>query len=609
MSRGIFPRVNFWWILASLALLLNVSDVKPHSCHEVKTAFQVRQIGPLKWVPETPGTDVDLQICKHNGPTCCTRKMEESYLAAVRRETVQNIRSYSFELKYLIMSHAAAFQDTFQSLVSFSMSHVSSLFDSSYQALAQDASGPVAELFSDLALFIRGGNTSVESAVHRFYDALFPPVYRRLLAPGGAELAPERRDCLRMTRQDVNPFGPHPRALAQELSRSLRAGRALSRALAAGEEALNATEQAAVTRECARALVRMQYCSHCRGLTLIKPCAGYCLNVMRGCLAGLSELDRPWRRYVAILQDISASMADAHDLELSLLGVRARIADAIVYAQQHAPQLTATVDKVCGQPAGTATSAPSSVTVTPPVTPTSSLTPATPSPPPSEAPLGRLAHLRRSLPLKPSKKDKPKSLKKISRELMVYIRNYKSFFGGLPDLLCEGETVVDDFNCWSGDDVVPTSSYTSRVVDSGLQAQRQNPEVKVRSPDALLAEVKEKLERFNQEMEDSSPGWGTRGAWADIGSGTVEGSADCDDEDGCQGSGEGTVQAPHEEQTVSVEWVPQEKGKGDIAPHWTSTITPRRLVPKASGRAPTASVALPTLALLLSALAFQWTLL
>lgn len=27
-----------------------------HSCHEVKTAFQLRQIGPLKWVPETAAT-------------------------------------------------------------------------------------------------------------------------------------------------------------------------------------------------------------------------------------------------------------------------------------------------------------------------------------------------------------------------------------------------------------------------------------------------------------------------------------------------------------------------------------------------------------------------
>ena len=41
-------------------------------------------------------------------------------------------------------------------------------------------------------------------------------------------------------------------------------------------------------------------------------------------------------------------------------------------------------------------------------------------------------------------------------------------------------------------------SYTGRVVGNGLHAQRQNPEVKVRSPNPTLAEVKERLERFNQ---------------------------------------------------------------------------------------------------------------
>ncbi|KAJ8390338.1 hypothetical protein AAFF_G00107320 [Aldrovandia affinis] len=601
MSRGIFPRVNFWWILVSSALLANVSSVKTHSCHEVKTAFQLRQIGLLKWVPETPGTDVDLQVCKHNGPTCCTRKMEESYQAAVRREVLQNIRSYSFELKYLIMSHATAFQDTFQSLVSFSMSHVSSLFDSSYQALARDASAHVGDLFADLSLFIRGGNASVESAVHRFYDNLFPPLYGRLLSPGAPS---ELGDCLRMTRQDVNPFGQHPEEMARELSRALRAGRALSLALGAGEEVLNATERAAVSRECVRALVRMQYCSHCRGLTLIKPCVGYCLNVMRGCLAGLSELDRPWRRYVAILQGISDSMAGAHDLELALLGVRSQINEAVLYAQRHAPRLVATVDKVCGQPTGMDTTAgPSPETATSPMT----------SPAPSEtspqAPLGQLAHLRSSLPLKSSKKDKPKSLKKISRELMSYIQNYKSFFSGLPDLLCEGEMVVDDFTCWSGNDVVETWSYSGRVVDSGLHAQKHNPEVKVRSPEAMLTEVKEMLERFNQEMEDSSPGWGTRGAWVEAGSGTAEGSADCDDEDGCQGSGEGNIQTSHEEHNVSSEGAAQETEPGAHPARRAPTIIPLKLVPKATGCAPTTSVALPALALLLSTLGPQWTLL
>ncbi|CAL8345306.1 unnamed protein product [Merluccius merluccius] len=110
MSRGACPRVihfrGYLWIL----LAASVSAVSAYSCHEVRTAFQLRQIGPVSRVPETPGTDVDLSVCKHQGPSCCTRKMEESYQYAVKRDTTQNIRSYSFELKFILTGHASAFQ-------------------------------------------------------------------------------------------------------------------------------------------------------------------------------------------------------------------------------------------------------------------------------------------------------------------------------------------------------------------------------------------------------------------------------------------------------------------------------------------------------------------
>lgn len=36
--------------------------------------------------------------------------MEDSYMAAVRSETQQKMRSYSFELKYLIAGHTKAYQ-------------------------------------------------------------------------------------------------------------------------------------------------------------------------------------------------------------------------------------------------------------------------------------------------------------------------------------------------------------------------------------------------------------------------------------------------------------------------------------------------------------------
>ncbi|XP_059914843.1 glypican-5-like [Gadus macrocephalus] len=371
MSRGTCPRVNFCgylWIFSATLFAVNVVDVLAYSCHEVRTAFQLGQIGPLSRVPESPGTDVDLLVCKHQGPTCCTRKMEESYQLAVKRDTLQNIRSYSFELKYLLTGHASAFQDAFQYLLSFSQGHLSSLLVATYPPLADDALPHVNRLFSTLSDHLRGANVSVETAVHRFFNGLFPLVYTQLVNPGmapdtgsptsssatmtteaeqggggGGGGGGELSDCLRMTRQDINPFGPHPAAMAKELAESLGAGRHLGLALAAGLEPINATDHLLLSKECVRGLVRMEYCSHCRGLTLIKPCLGYCLNVLRGCLAGPAELDAPWRRYSALLEQLTHAVAGHHSLELALLGVRDHVNEALLYAQLHGLVITATV--------------------------------------------------------------------------------------------------------------------------------------------------------------------------------------------------------------------------------------------------------------------------
>ncbi len=238
--------------------------------------------------------------------------------------------------------------DTFHSLLSFTLNHTYSLFDSTYETISQDAKPLVSTLFSDLDLYLRGdANISVEHAVHSFYDKLFPLVYQHLVNPGlGSNVSTwsfEGSECLRATRHDVNPFGLHPQELAQELSRALVAGHALSRALAVGAEVLNATESVGMARQCGRALVRMLFCPHCRGLTLIRPCGGLCLNVMRGCLAGVAELDGPWRRYVALLEGLSGALSGGYEVELALLHIRERINDAILTAQLHGPHLSTVV--------------------------------------------------------------------------------------------------------------------------------------------------------------------------------------------------------------------------------------------------------------------------
>ncbi|XP_047933242.2 glypican-5-like isoform X2 [Anser cygnoides] len=504
-SRGLLGL----WLLAAAGLAAG----KAPSCHEVRTAFQLRQIGPLKLVPDVPTAESDLQICQHRAPTCCTKKMEESYQAAVRRERYQSIQAMNFELNYMIVGHITAFQEAFESLLRLAENRTSSLFETAYRPMAKEAAEPVKKLFRDISLYILGAETTVEDAVLRFFDSLFPLVYSRLINPGITDLSEDYIECLRLTRQDINPFGRYSKNMVTELSKSLWASRMLSQALSLGIEVINTTEHAVLSKECSRALVKMQYCPHCQGLTLIRPCVGYCLNVMRGCLASVSELDAQWREYISTLEYLTNEMAASHDLEIALTGIRNSINEAILHAQLNGPQLSATVDKVCGQPKQQEGNLSSDHIV--------------PVKEATETQALVMAHA---------------SLNNKRREFINYMKRSRTFYASIAERLCEGDLVMKDSStCWNGEDVV--ESYTSRVVSSGLKAQINNPELKVRGLDPLISNLIDKLQHFNQLDAEKAKLKLERWASRDAGSGggrseEMESSGDCDDEDGCQGSGD-----------------------------------------------------------------------
>lgn len=53
--------------------------------------------------------------------------------------------------------------------------------------------------------------------------------------------------------------------------------------------------QTQLSQECMRAIMKMTYCPHCRGMPSARPCANYCTNVMKGCLANQADLNTEWR--------------------------------------------------------------------------------------------------------------------------------------------------------------------------------------------------------------------------------------------------------------------------------------------------------------------------
>lgn len=59
--------------------------------------------------------------------------------------------------------------------------------------------------------------------------------------------------------------------------------------------------QVNVSPGCSKALTRMLYCPYCGGFVELKPCRGYCQNVMKGCLANQADLDPEWNVFIGTI--------------------------------------------------------------------------------------------------------------------------------------------------------------------------------------------------------------------------------------------------------------------------------------------------------------------
>lgn len=435
---------------------------------------------------------------------------------AARRDIQNLLQMSSSSLKFFISRNVAAFQEIFEQLMKQAENHTISVLQESYRSMADHTAEPVRELFTDIALYLLGSELSVEDMVQRLFDSLFPPVYNHLISPGPGDLSPAYAECLRGVRRDVKAFGQAPNILTDQIWRSGMSGKLLLQALHLGIEVINTTDHLQLSRECRRALLKMHYCPHCQGLTESKPCMGYCLNVMRGCLASLAEIDAHWREFVRSLEGLSARMQGAQDLEQVLLGVHTLLHDAVGYAQKNGLRISTQVHKLCGSPNRR----------------------------PSQSVSIQRSAAKDPLPLKAALRPTGDSLAQRRKDFLSGLRFYRTYYGGLADQLCVSElSRADGTSCWNGTNIV--QSYTLRVVGSGIKAQSSNPEVKVKEADPVINQIIDKLKHINQLLQGKSiPKLGTLDQ-IETGSGDLEGrySGDCDDEDGCGASGGGEVKS------------------------------------------------------------------
>ncbi|CAG9771958.1 unnamed protein product [Ceutorhynchus assimilis] len=423
---------------------------------------------------------------------CCDRATELLLKDQGKRDFATLLRHNSRSLLGPINRTSAVIQNHVWDLANQSENKTLVLFSQVYQSMSVLSRQPIEILYRDIRNYIkidlRPAKTpdDIVKSVENFFTDLFPLTYHQQTNHPG-DFTVKYKQCLKDNMDVIVPFGDYPKEVATSLSKSLEAARLLLQAFSIGIEVLNTTdsliidERSANSAECHAALFKMTYCPKCLGLTKnSRPCSGYCLNVLRGCISKyVAELDSPWNSYVegveVLVNAIKRNEAGAN-VDTAIRNLDGQISSAIMYCMEKIKDIDKRVKMSCKIPEFS----PRIESLT-----SESSTLAT-----------AIAKSRQ-----PSSKSFPHFPDAHMSSFLSTITKTKGFYGDLADNLCGDESFAEqkDKKCWNGERV---ADYSKTVVAVQLDAQKYNPEVKsspnLQQVDTRVATLVDKLRQVHK---------------------------------------------------------------------------------------------------------------
>lgn len=468
--------VNFGYLIFFISGYI-ISLVAGNDCKSVKDEF--RKISYEDLVPELPIIDEGLQVCSRSltaqQASCCSRDTEMKYLLAAEQYIVQNVRDKNEDLKSLITEHTRDYQGKVLALARHTQNSTSSKLLDWYSIPETEHRLSVSKLFTDIEEFLNQKNVIIKNSVSTFFDNLFPVIFKNVIYKSSVNVWTHHyHHCLAKHRQEIHPkvFGNHPEDIAKTLSNGLGLARAYLEAMRIVTETLNTTDNILIEDECKHAVVRLQYCKHCHGFVDVKPCKGFCLNVMQGCLSKISEIGPEWNDIITSVEGLVREMSEK-SLDEVFKELVVGVSDAIMVAMVEASKFYQNVHELCGIPVD------------------ANITTAIPRPP-------TVPHTSAVLP------EVSGPLSMDIMQVTLDLVDSKGLFNNLGETICSQPEVFEQDpmsgTCWNGTDV---SVYVSDTVDSNILEQaRNNPEVKVTlvlDPD--LRNLKDKMASVNLVLQ------------------------------------------------------------------------------------------------------------
>ncbi|XP_071526442.1 glypican-5 isoform X1 [Panulirus ornatus] len=420
--------------------------------HNIATQEHLAQL-PSKANNETPGSEV----C--GGGACCVPAVTEALREAGLFSLSEVVRSTADSLHAALTSHRDTFYGVVESALANSEHRALKVFQATYPRLAPAARQVLHDLYASLRIALTDpDDRALEHALGNFWDDLFPPVYHSVLHSRLPPFSRRYTECLRDAQRVVQPWGIIPTLVGEPLLRGLHSARLLLHSLDVGAQVVEAARNIPVPAECGDAAARLQFCGACHG-ALTPPCSGMCLNVARGCLAPLAEVDGAWADLVGAVGRIQESLQTVRLAHL-LHDLPDKLSEAVMVALERGPQLQKKVRRDCSTPTHEETTQSTHHLPAAPVDPVQNG---------EERPSGRVLES--------------------SGAAIQAVEAAREWWAGLPERHCKN-LASRDTRCWNGARI---ATYTKTTAGVGVSAQKYNPEVRIDRPDTTVYTLADKL--------------------------------------------------------------------------------------------------------------------
>uniref|UniRef100_A0A673MSW5 Glypican-6-like n=1 Tax=Sinocyclocheilus rhinocerous TaxID=307959 RepID=A0A673MSW5_9TELE len=441
-------------VFTSLSLLLSLScagDVKSRSCSDVLQAFTTKGFS-LHNVPHQEISGDHLRVCSQ-GYTCCTSDMEDRLGQQNKLDFEKLVDENSHTIRTIFTSRHKKFDEFFLELLDNSEKSLNDMFVRTYGKLYTHNSEMFEDLFSELKRYYTGGNVNLEEVLNDFWSRLLERMFQLLNSQ--YTFTDDYLECISKYTDQLKPFGDVPRKLKAQVTKAFIAARSFVQGLMVGREVANRVAKVNISPGCSKALTKMLYCPYCGGMPGLKPCANYCQNVMRGCLANQADLDPEWNLFIDAMLLVADRLEGPFNIETVMEPIDVKISEAIMTMQDNSMQVSSKVFQGCGHPkaAGVGRSARGISDVF-----NSRFRPYSPEERPTTA--------------------AGTSLDRLVIDIKEKLKESKKFWSSLTDSICAEDEVTDpdEEQCWNSH---TKGRYFPEVVKDGLTNQLNNPEVEV----------------------------------------------------------------------------------------------------------------------------------